>query len=106
MKRRAFLTTSDEARVTEANGSESSRTTAMALSPCTNSSSPDNHGAHDYTERIRERLPARLQELLEAAGMSIYALAKRVGVSLEVVWRIKGGESMLTLHVANERKSR
>jgi len=28
---------------------------------------PDNHDAHDYTERIRERLPRRLQELLAKA---------------------------------------
>lgn len=29
---------------------------------------PDNHEAHDYGERIRERLTRRLQELREAAG--------------------------------------
>jgi hypothetical protein len=29
---------------------------------------PDNHDAHDYAERIRERLPRRLQELREAVG--------------------------------------
>jgi len=27
---------------------------------------PDNHDARDYAERIRERLPRRLQELREA----------------------------------------
>ena len=27
---------------------------------------PDNHDAHDYAERIRERLPRRLLELREA----------------------------------------
>jgi hypothetical protein len=26
----------------------------------------DNHDAHDYAERIRKRLPRRLQELREA----------------------------------------
>jgi hypothetical protein len=31
---------------------------------------PDNHDAHDYAERIRERLPRRLQELREAMGLS------------------------------------
>ena len=34
------------------------------------SSAPDNHDAHDYAERIRERLPRRLQELREAMGLS------------------------------------
>jgi hypothetical protein len=29
---------------------------------------PDNHDAHDNAERIRERLPGRLQELQEAMG--------------------------------------
>jgi len=29
-----------------------------------------NHDAHDYAERIRERLPRRLQELREAMGLS------------------------------------
>jgi hypothetical protein len=27
---------------------------------------PGNHDAHDHAERIRERLPRRLQELWEA----------------------------------------
>jgi hypothetical protein len=33
---------------------------------------PDAHDddAHDYAERIRERLPRRLPELLEAKGLS------------------------------------
>ena len=30
---------------------------------------PNNHDAHDYAERIRERLPTRLQELQEAMGL-------------------------------------
>ena len=30
---------------------------------------PDNHDAYDYAERIRERLPSRLQELREAMGL-------------------------------------
>ena len=29
-----------------------------------------NHDAHDYAERIHERLRRRLQELLEAMGLS------------------------------------
>jgi hypothetical protein len=31
---------------------------------------PDNHDAHDYAERIRERLPRRLQELRKAMDLS------------------------------------
>jgi hypothetical protein len=31
---------------------------------------PDNHDAHDYAERIRERLPRCLPELREAMGLS------------------------------------
>ena len=42
---------------------------------------PDNHDAHDYAERIRERLPRRLQELREAAGFTKYGLARESGVS-------------------------
>jgi len=29
-----------------------------------------NHSTHDYAERIRERLPRRLQELREPMGLS------------------------------------
>ena len=59
-----------------------------------------NHEAHDYAERIRERLPRRLQELREAAGMSKYALAKKAGVSRDMVGCIEEGESIPTLHVS------
>ena len=31
---------------------------------------PGNHDAHDYAERIRERLLRRLQELRKAMGLS------------------------------------
>ena len=31
-------------------------------------SAADNHAAHDCAERIRERVPRKLQELREAAG--------------------------------------
>ena len=34
----------------------------------------DTREAHDYAERIRERLPRRHQELRERCGLSIYAL--------------------------------
>ena len=62
-------------------------------------SAPDNHDAHDYAERIRDRLPRRLQELREACGPSRYALWMRCGVSREMISRIEGGESVTTLHV-------
>jgi len=61
---------------------------------------PDNHDAHDYAERIRERLPRRLQELREACGLSMYALWMKCGVSRDMISRIEGGESIPTLHVA------
>jgi hypothetical protein len=46
---------------------------------------PDNHDAHDYAERIRERLPRRLQELREACGLSMYALWMKCGVSRDMI---------------------
>jgi transcriptional regulator with XRE-family HTH domain len=60
---------------------------------------PDNHDAHDYAERIRERLPRRLQELCEACGLSKYALWQKTGVSRDMIGRIEGGESIPTFHV-------
>ena len=47
-------------------------------------SSADNHKAHDYAERIRERLPRRQQELRERAGLSRYALAERPTVFVKI----------------------
>lgn len=43
--------------------------------------SPDNHDVHDYAERIRERLPRRLQELRERCGLSKHGLARERGLS-------------------------
>ena len=60
---------------------------------------PDNHEAHDYAERIRERLPRRLQELREAARLSKYALWQKTGVSRDMIGCIEAGESIPTLHV-------
>lgn len=37
-------------------------------------STPDHHEAQVYAERIRDRLPRRLQELREAVDLSMYAL--------------------------------
>lgn len=61
--------------------------------------SSDNHEAHDYAERVRERLPRRLQELREGIGLSMYALWLKCGVSRDRISRIEGGESIPTLHV-------
>ena len=53
---------------------------------------PDNHDAHDYAERIRDRLPRRLQELREACGLSMYALWLKCGVSRDMMRRIEQGD--------------
>jgi len=53
-------------------------------------SSASNHDAHDYAERIRERLPWRLHELREAMGLSNVHLARERGISGESIGRIKG----------------
>ena len=58
-----------------------------------------NHEAHDYAERIRERLPRRLQELRDATGLSKYALWRKSGVSRDMIGRIEAGESIPTFHV-------
>ena len=52
------------------------------------STAPDNHDAHDYGERIRERLPRRLQELRERCGLSKYGLARESGVSREYLGKL------------------
>jgi hypothetical protein len=49
---------------------------------------PDNHDAHDYAERIRERLPRRLQELRERCGLSKYGLARERGLSREYIGKL------------------
>ena len=46
-------------------------------------SAPDKHNAHNYAERIRERLQRPLQELRERCGLSKYGLARNSGVSRE-----------------------
>ena len=48
---------------------------------------PDNHDAHDYAERIRERLPRRWRELRERCGLSKYGLARGSGISWESIGR-------------------
>ena len=60
---------------------------------------PDNHDAHDYAERISERLRRGLQELREACGLSIYALGMKCGVSRDTISRIEGGDTIPGVHV-------
>jgi DNA-binding XRE family transcriptional regulator len=55
---------------------------------------PDNHDAHDYAERIRERLPRRLQELRERCGLSKYGLARVSGISREYIGKIERGVAL------------
>ena len=63
-------------------------------------SAPNNHEAYDYAERIRERLPRRLQELREAAGFTKYGLARESGVSREYIGKIERGKANPTLPVS------
>jgi len=49
---------------------------------------PDNHDAHGYAERIRERLPRRLQELRERCGLSKYGLARESWLSREYIGKL------------------
>jgi transcriptional regulator with XRE-family HTH domain len=59
----------------------------------------DSHDAHDYAERIRERLPRRHQELRERCGLSKYGLACESGVSREYIGKIERGKANPTLPV-------
>lgn len=58
-----------------------------------------SHQAHDYAERIRDRLPRRLQELREACGLSMYALWMKCGVSRDTISRVEAGETIPGVHV-------
>ena len=58
-----------------------------------------NQPAHDYAERIRERLPRRLQELREQAGMSKYGLARESGLSREYIGKLERGVANPTIPV-------
>ncbi len=60
---------------------------------------PDNHDAHDYAERIRARLPRRLQELTERCGLSKNGLARASGLSREYIAKLERGAANLTLSV-------
>ena len=58
-----------------------------------------SHEAHDYAERIRERLPRRLQELREARALSKYGLARESGLSREYIGKLERGAANPTLPV-------
>ena len=63
-------------------------------------STPDNE-AFNYAERIRARLPRRLQELREAAGMSMYALWMKCGVSRDMISQQRATINDLNNAIAN-----
>ena len=65
-----------------------------------NMSDKEKREAFEYADRIHARLPRRLQELREGAGMSRYALWMKCGVSRDMISRIESGKSVPTLHVA------
>lgn len=54
-----------------------------------------NHDAHDYAERIRERLPGRHQELHEGMNLSMYALRLKCGVLWEKAARVMKGRIVI-----------
>ena len=56
--------------------------------------------AYDYAERLRARLPRRLQEIREAARVSRYGLEKRTAVSRDTIGDFESGRTMPGLHVA------
>ncbi len=59
----------------------------------------DSHDAHEYAERIRARLPRRLQELRERAGLSKYGLARESGLSREYIGKLERGVANPTIPV-------
>ena len=60
---------------------------------------PQHHAAHHYAERLCGRLPRHLQMLREKAGLSMYALWRKCGVSRDTISRIEAGETVPGLHV-------
>lgn len=47
-----------------------------------------DHEAHDYAERIRERLPRRHQDLQKGMKLSMYSLWLKCGVSRDTISRV------------------
>jgi len=66
---------------------------------------PDNHDAHDDAERIRERLPRRLEALREAMGLSSVNLARERGISREAIGGSKGVTVSSRLHRSESRSN-
>jgi DNA-binding XRE family transcriptional regulator len=62
-------------------------------------SAPDNQGAYDDAERIRERLPMRLQEIREAAGSAKMTLCAGVALVGNTLAKIEYGVANPTLHL-------
>ncbi len=81
--------------ITSRNEQEHHRRAAGQLMP----SSPANHHAHDYAERVRERLPRRLQELRVAYGLSRYGLERESGISREMIGKVERGTANPSLCV-------
>ena len=50
----------------------------------------------DYADRLCARLPGRLRE---AAGIGCHELARRCGVTRQMIWQIESGKSIPTVHV-------
>jgi hypothetical protein len=57
-----------------------------------------NH-AHDYAERVRERLPRRLQDLREGIGLSMCGLWRKCGDSRDTSSRVVVGETLPGVHM-------
>lgn len=61
--------------------------------------SAGNHEAHDYAERVRERLLRRMQDLREGIGLRLYGLWRKCGVSRDTISRVEAGETIPGVHV-------
>ena len=68
-------------------------------------SEPDSHDAHDEAERIRERLPRRLEALREAMGLSSVHLARERGISRKAIGGSKGLKVSSRLHRSESRSN-
>jgi transcriptional regulator with XRE-family HTH domain len=55
--------------------------------------SPSKRSAYEYAERVRARLPRRLQELRLAAGQSRYRLELESGITREMIGKVERGAS-------------
>ena len=55
-------------------------------------SSSSRRDSSGYAERIREWLPRRLRELREAAGLTVYKLWRKCGVSQNTISEIESGK--------------